>query len=99
MSAIGTKRTWVGALQMSAYDPKRACQTDSGDTGLRLLSTCEASATKHRIIHQIDKADVAFIKGIMTGRGTCRLRLLAELSVHSEPLLENDAPINGQILD
>jgi hypothetical protein len=24
-SAFGTKRTWAGALQMSAYDPKRTC--------------------------------------------------------------------------
>jgi hypothetical protein len=23
MSALGVKRTWVGALQMSAFDPKR----------------------------------------------------------------------------
>ena len=23
MSAIGTKRTWAGALHMSAFDPKR----------------------------------------------------------------------------
>ena len=57
-----------------------------------MLSTCEASAAKYCVIHQIDKTDVAFIKGIMTGRGTCRLCLLAELSVRSEPLLKNDAP-------
>jgi hypothetical protein len=25
MSLLGVKRTWVGAVQMSAYDPKRTC--------------------------------------------------------------------------
>src|ERR1700676_2994803 len=55
----------------------------------------EAATAKCSVIHQIDKAHIAFIKRIMTGWCTGRLCLLAELSVHSEPLLEYDTPIAG----
>jgi hypothetical protein len=55
----------------------------------------EAATAKCGVIHQIDKAHIAFIKRIMTGWCTGRLCLLAELSVHSEPLLEYDTPIAG----
>ena len=55
----------------------------------------EAATAKCSVIHQIDKAHIASIKRIMTGWCTGRLCLLAELSVHSEPLLEYDTPIAG----
>jgi hypothetical protein len=35
----------------------------------------------------------------MASRCTSLLRLLSKLSVHDEPLLENDAPVGGQIFD
>ena len=59
------------------------------------LLAYKTATAKYSIVHQIDKAHVAFIKRIMTGRCTGLLRLLAELSVHSEPLFENDTPIAG----
>jgi hypothetical protein len=76
-----------------AIDPKRYSTT----LGLNLswLLTGEAATAKYGVIHQIDKAHIAFIKRIMTGWCTGRLCLLAELSVHSEPLLEYGAPIGG----
>jgi hypothetical protein len=55
----------------------------------------KAATAKCSVVHQIDKAHVAFIKRIMTGWCTRRLRLLAELSVHGEPLLEYGTPIAG----
>ena len=53
----------------------------------------EAATAKCRVIHQIDEAHIAFIKRIMTRWCTGRLCLLAELSVHSEPLREYGTPI------
>jgi len=60
---------------------------------------CKASAAEYSFVDQINETHVAFIKRIMASRCTSLLRLLSKLSVHGEPLLENDAPIGGQIFD
>ena len=65
---------------------------------LRLL-TRKASAAEYSLVHQINETHVAIVKRIMASRCASLFRLHSKLLVCSEPLLENVAPIEGQIFD
>jgi hypothetical protein len=101
-AALRPKTPWCVCLHLhhhrvfaplpAGVDVKRARSPRLRLSGLLADKSATAECS---VIHQIDKAHVAFIKRIMPSWCTGRLCLFAELSVHSEPLLEYGTPIGG----
>src|SRR3990172_10090788 len=65
---------------------------------IRLLRS-EAAAAERGELYQLDQPDIGAVEGVVAGGRAGGLGLAAQLAIHGEPLLEDGAPVLGEVLD